>query len=79
MAALVFFNALMVLVGAGIGSQVVPTKFFRGLLTMLHNTVGITTPSPDKERMVAVIWIATVTLIVDGMVFLLLFLTWKLT
>jgi hypothetical protein len=41
----------------------------------LHKTIGITLPSPEKERMVAVIWIASMIVIGDGMLFLLLFLT----
>jgi hypothetical protein len=77
MIGLLVFNAIMVLLAAGIGSQVIPARLYQGLLVMLHNTVGITTPPPNKEWLVALIWIATVTVIVDGMLLLLVFLAAK--
>jgi hypothetical protein len=45
------------------------------MIGVLHKTIGITLPSPEQERMVAVIWIASMIVIGNGMLFLLLFLT----
>jgi hypothetical protein len=44
------------------------------MLGFLHNTIGITTPSLEQVRMVALIWIGSVIIIVDGCVFLLVFI-----
>ena len=74
MITLLAFNALMVLLGAAIASRVLPARWFRGILAGLRATVGITTPAPEKERVVALIWVATLTVTVDGMLFLLVFL-----
>lgn len=68
-------NIAMVLLALGIGSGIVPAKVFSGAVTVLHKTVGITLPSPDKERTVAVIWIASMIVIGDGILLLLIFLT----
>ena len=45
------------------------------MVGVLHKTIGITLPSPEQERVVAVIWIASMIVIGNGMLFLLLFLT----
>ena len=68
-------NVVMVLLALGIGSGIFPAKLFSGMIGVLHKTIGITLPSPEQERMVAVIWIASMIVIGDGMLFLLLFLT----
>jgi hypothetical protein len=65
----------MVLLALGIGSGIFPAKVFSGMIGVLHKTIGITLPSPEKKRTVAVIWIASMIVIGDGMPFLLLFLT----
>ena len=67
-------NVVIVLLGAGIASGVLPAKWFSGAVTVLHKTIGITLPSPDKERAVAVVWIASVIVIGDGILLLLVFL-----
>jgi len=48
---------------------------FGGMVGVLHKTIGITLPSPEKERAVALIWIVSMILLGDGMLFILLFLT----
>jgi len=68
-------NVVMVLLALGIASGVVPAKIFGGMVDVLHKTIGITMPSHEKERTVAVIWIASMIVIGDGMLFLLVFLT----
>lgn len=75
MIGLIAINVVMALLALGIGSGVFPAKVFSGMIGVLHKTIGITLPSPEQERMVAVIWIASMIVIGDGMLFLLLFLT----
>ncbi len=69
------FHVLMLLLGLGIASRAVPVPLVRSLLGYLHNTIGITTPSLRQERMVALIWVGSVVLIVDGCLILLLTIT----
>jgi hypothetical protein len=64
-------NTVMVLLVAGIAAGILPAKIFIGAITVLHKTVGISLPTPDKERVVAVIWLAAALLIGDGVLFLL--------
>jgi hypothetical protein len=68
-------NIVMVLLALGIGSGIFPAKVFSGMIGVLHKTIGIILPSPEKEQTVAVIWIASMIVIGDGMLFLLLSLT----
>ena len=44
------------------------------MLSYLHKVIGITTPSLEQVRMVALIWIVSTVVIVDGCIFLLLFI-----
>jgi hypothetical protein len=71
----VAINVVMVLVALGIVSRVLPAKMFSGMIDVLHKTIGITLPTPDQERTVTVIWIASMIIIGDGILFLLVFLT----
>jgi hypothetical protein len=73
--AVIAINVVMVLLALGIAGGVVPAKMFGGMVGVLHKTIGITLPSPENQRTVAVIWIASMIVIGDGMLFLLLFLT----
>jgi len=75
MAVIVGFHALMLLLGLGIVSRVVPPALVSNLLGYLHKTIGITTPSVSQVRMVALIWIGSVVIIVDGCLFLLVLIT----
>jgi hypothetical protein len=75
MIGVIAFNAVMVLLGLGVATRVVPVKLLSDMLGYLHTTIGITTPSPDKVRMVVLIWIASLILLVDGLLFLLVLLT----
>ncbi|HWZ82561.1 MAG TPA: hypothetical protein VNW47_08055 [Terriglobales bacterium] len=68
-------NVVMVLFALGIGSGILPSKVFSGAVTVLHKTVGITLPTADKERTVAVIWLGSMIVIGDGILFLLVALT----
>jgi len=75
MIGVVAFNVLMVLLGIAVASPVVPVKRLGDLLGYLHTIIGITTPAPDKVRMVALIWVASLIVIVDGLLLLLVVLT----
>jgi len=75
MIGIVAINVVMVLLAVGIGCGIFPAKLFSGMIGVLHKTIGITLPSPEQEGTVAVIWIASMIVIGDGMLFLLLFLT----
>ena len=75
MAVIVGFHVLMLLLGLGIVSRAVPSPLVSDMLGYLHKTIGITTPSAAQVRMVALIWIGSVVIIVDGCLFLLVFIT----
>ena len=47
---LLIFNALMIVLGAGIATQFVPTRLLAEPLRVLHITIGITTAPPEKVR-----------------------------
>ena len=75
MVAIVVFHVVMLLLGLGIGSRVVSTELVSNVLGYLHKTIGITTPSLKQVRTVALIWIGSTIIIVDGFLFLLVFIT----
>ena len=75
MVSIVLFHVLMLLLGLGIVSRVVPTQLVSNMLGYLHKTIGITTPSLEQVRMIALIWIGSTVIIVDGCLFLLVFIT----
>jgi hypothetical protein len=75
MIGVIAFNVVMVLLGLAVASPMLPVKLLGNMLGYLHTTIGITTPAPDKVRMVALIWIAAVIVLVDGLLLLLVILT----
>ncbi len=75
MIAILAVNLVLILLTVGIASGIIPAKAFSGAVAVLHKTIGISLPLPGKERMVAVIWIASMLVIGDGILFLLIFLT----
>jgi hypothetical protein len=75
MAGIVVFHVLMLLVGLGIGSRVVPENVVRNMLGYLHGTIGITAPSVEQARTIALVWIGAVVIIVDGCLFVLVWIT----
>lgn len=75
MTAIVLFNVAMLLLGAMVGTGILPEKFISAGVYWLHNTIGITAPLAQKVRMVALIWIGSTIVIVDGALFMLVFLT----
>jgi hypothetical protein len=79
MIGIVAINVVLVVLAIVIATGILPAKAFSGAVTVLHKTIGITLPSAEKERTVAVIWIASMLLIGDGMLLLLVDLTGSLT
>jgi hypothetical protein len=74
MAGVIAVNVGMVLLALGIAGGVVPVKIYGGMVSVLHKTIGITLPTAEKQRAVALIWIASMIVIGDGMLLFLLFL-----
>jgi len=62
---------VLLLLAVAVASGRVSLRFFATFLDGLHNTIGITTPSPRQVRWVALAWIASVILIVDMLALLL--------
>jgi hypothetical protein len=75
MIAIVVFHVVMVLLALGVMSKVVPVQLVGNMLDNLHKTLGITTPPPEQTRTIALVWIGSTIIIVDGSVFLLVFIT----
>jgi hypothetical protein len=75
MVGLVVFNIMMLLLCGAVGSRVVPEYVVGGVLDWLHNAIGITLPPADKQRMVAIIWLGSTMVIVDAVLFMLVFFT----
>ncbi|MFZ1133200.1 MAG: hypothetical protein WBV31_06720 [Terriglobales bacterium] len=75
MTAVIAFHILMLLLGLGIASAIIPLPLVSDALGYLHTTIGITTPPPQQVRKIAFIWIVSTVVIVDGGVFLLVLIT----
>jgi hypothetical protein len=69
------FHVVLALLAAAIATKVVRPEQVGTTLGYLHNAIGITTPSADKVRTVALIWIGCAIIVVDGCLFLLVFIT----
>ena len=74
MIGIVAFNLVMILLGAAVAFAIVPARPLSDALSHLHTTIGITAPAPEKARTVVLIWIGATILLVDGLLFLLVFL-----
>lgn len=72
MVGIITFHVLMLLLALLIASRAVAVERVSNALGYLHKTIGITTPSREQVRMVALIWIGSVIVIVDGCLLLLL-------
>ena len=75
MAGFVVFHVLTLLLGIGIVTRVVPVEVVSNMLGYLHKTIGITTPRSEQVRTIALIWLGSVIVIVDGCLLLLVFIT----
>ena len=75
MIGIVVFNVVMLALGAAVGSRPLPANVISAALDWLHNTIGITSPPREKVRMVALVWLASIIVIVDGVLLMLVFFT----
>ena len=75
MASIIVFHVLMLLLGLAIVSRFLPSERVSNMLGYLHKAIGITTPFPEQVRTVALIWIGSTIILVDGCLFLLVFIT----
>jgi hypothetical protein len=75
MAGIVVFHVVMLVLVLSIVSRVVPTQRVSDTLGYLHNAIGITMPSVAQARMISMIWIGSVIVMVDGCLFLLVFIS----
>jgi uncharacterized membrane-anchored protein len=75
MIGIIAFHAVMLALGLAVATRGASPQFVSGLLGYLHKSIGITTPSTTQVWMVALIWIASVVFMVDGFLFLLLFIS----
>jgi hypothetical protein len=74
MVGIIVFHLLMLLLALGMVSKFVPPQAVSNVLGYVHKTIGITTPSLEKVPAVALIWIGSTVIIVDGCLFLLAFI-----
>ena len=48
-------------------------KFVNDLVTGLHYSIGISTPPPEKVRLVAIIWLVSMLVLFGGLLLLLIY------
>jgi hypothetical protein len=70
MIAIIAFNVICLVLGAAVLANLVPFRFYGGILRGLHNTIGITTPTDRQLQWVLIAWIVAMIAIVDLMVVL---------
>lgn len=75
MAGIVAFHIVMLLLLMCIATRIVPTRIVSTMVAVLHKSIGITTPSESQMRMIALVWVASIIVIVDGCLLLLVFMT----
>ena len=71
MVGIILFHVVMLLLAAGIATRVIPAAAVRTLLGYWHKSIGITTPSENRETAIALVWIGSSIVTVDGCLFLL--------
>jgi hypothetical protein len=71
MLGVIVFNILMLLLGAAILAGLVPARWFASFMDLLHNTIGITSPTQNQVRLALLIWIASTLIILDGTLYLI--------
>jgi TRAP-type C4-dicarboxylate transport system permease large subunit len=59
------FNGVMLLAAILVLAKLVSVRFLTPLITGLHYTIGISTPTEAQVRRAVVIWIVSVVVIVD--------------
>jgi hypothetical protein len=74
MSAIIMFHVLIILFGLGIIGRVVTLESISKVLSYLHKSIGITTPSMAQTRAIALVWLGSLLIIVDGCLLLLVFI-----
>ena len=74
MTGIIVFNLLMVALAVAIALRLVTAARISTTLEWLHSIIGITPPPPDKAWIFALVWVVSMTFIVDGLLLLLVFL-----
>jgi hypothetical protein len=69
------FNVLTIALAAAVGLGLVATARVSSMLEWLHAIIGITPPEAAHVRFFAVVWIASTIVLVDGLLFMLVYLT----
>ena len=75
MTGIVLFNILTIALAAAVGFGLVSTARVGSMLEWLHAIIGITPPEAAQVRIFAVVWIASTIVLVDGLLFMLVYLT----
>ncbi len=74
MTGIVVFHFLMFLVGLSIVTRFVPPSRVGDAVGYLHKAIGITVPSEKQVQVAALIWIGSILIIIDGCLFMLVFI-----
>jgi len=77
MTGIVIFNVLMIALGTAAGFGVISQNRLSDMLDWLHGIIGITPPPSERARLYTLIWIGSMTAIVDGLLFMLVFLAMR--
>jgi hypothetical protein len=75
MTGIIMFHVLMVLLGLSIVTRFVSPSRVGNAVGYLHKAIGITVPSQKQVKMAALIWIGSILIVIDGCLFMLLFVT----
>jgi hypothetical protein len=61
----VCFNGVMLLLAILVIAKIISVRFLTPLITGLHYTIGISTPTEAQVRNAVIVWIVSVVVIVD--------------
>jgi hypothetical protein len=75
MAGIIAFHIVMLLLLMCIATRVVPAHVVSTMVAVLHKSIGITTPPESQVRIIALVWVGSVIVMVDGCLLLLVFMT----
>jgi hypothetical protein len=75
MVGIIAFHIVMLLLLMCIAMRIVPTRIVSAMVAVLHKSIGITTPSERQVRTIALVWVGSIIVIVDGCLLLLVFMT----
>jgi hypothetical protein len=78
MIGIVAFHVVVLVLALTILRRIVPVKIVGNMLGYLHGAIGITKPPVEQAPKFALIWLVAFTVIVDGCIVFLVFLTSRL-